>query len=263
MADTLLAYLVPKLTKQVENAATDALVFILSRSVACRDALDSLLRDDVFRPESIIYVKSQVTGDDGARPDLVGYDRCRAKRLLVESKFWAGLQEDQATRYLEQLEPIGPGVLMFVAPTTRMESLWAEIRRQMESGPGKVNLEEIENAGWIRKARIVGLEKRLMLVSWDQLLRVLSNAVASDAYLTSDIEQLRGLARHQDDEEFQPIHVEEFGLAMPRRIRDLNRLIDDVVQNRDWMISGNAASQKEGYGRYFKLKFQSVARRTP
>lgn len=42
--DTLLAHLVPRLTSQVENAATDALAFILNTSGACRSALNRLLR---------------------------------------------------------------------------------------------------------------------------------------------------------------------------------------------------------------------------
>ena len=46
MADdsTLTAYLVPRLTKQVENAATDALSYILNRSNGSMQALNDLLR---------------------------------------------------------------------------------------------------------------------------------------------------------------------------------------------------------------------------
>ena len=54
---TLLAYLVPKLTNQVEDTATDALAFILNRSATCRGALDRLLRDGDFNPEPIAQVK--------------------------------------------------------------------------------------------------------------------------------------------------------------------------------------------------------------
>ena len=59
--DTLLARLVPKLTSQVENAATDALAIILNASAACRGALDRLLRDADFHPEPAVRFESQVT----------------------------------------------------------------------------------------------------------------------------------------------------------------------------------------------------------
>ena len=47
---TLLAHLVPKLTSRVEDAATDALAFILNSSAACRGALDRLLQDGRLQP---------------------------------------------------------------------------------------------------------------------------------------------------------------------------------------------------------------------
>ena len=88
---TLLAHLVPRLTSQVEDAATDALAFILNKSEACRVALDRFIWDGDRGPEPITRVETQVTYEDGSRPDMVGYDQSGSKRLLVESKFWATL----------------------------------------------------------------------------------------------------------------------------------------------------------------------------
>ena len=253
---TLLAYLVPRLTGRVEDAATDALAFILNKSAACRAALDRLLREADFNPEPVARVETQVTYQDGSRPDMVGYGRSDAKRLVVESKFWASLQKDQASGYFRQLQEPGPGVLLFIAPDTRIETLWAEIRRQMENGEGSVQLQLVQTAERARRAKVLGTEKHLMLVSWDLLLSSL--AAADDAQVASDIQQLRGLARYQDEEAFQPIHPEEMSLALPRRIRGLNRLIDGVVArgvHEDWMNTTrlNATPQREGYGRYFRF----------
>ena len=50
-ATTLLAYLVPRLTNRVEDAATDSLAFILNKSAPCRRALDRLLQDGDFSPD--------------------------------------------------------------------------------------------------------------------------------------------------------------------------------------------------------------------
>lgn len=122
---TLLAHLAPRLTSQVEDAATDALAFILNNSEACRAVLDDLLRDGGFEPEPIERVETQVTYEDGSRPDMVGYDGTGGKRLLVESKFWASLLQGQASGYFGQWEEDGPGVLLFIAPNSRIETLWA------------------------------------------------------------------------------------------------------------------------------------------
>jgi hypothetical protein len=139
----------------------------------------------------------------------------------------------------------------------------------MESGDGRVQLELIEAPERARRAKIVGSDKRLMLVSWTQLLDSMATAVADDTRVASDIQQLRGLARHQDEEAFQPIHPEEFGLALPRRILGLNRLIDNVVDahgvSQGWMTTKGlrATPQKEGYGRYLRFTDVSSGRLIP
>lgn len=261
MADTLLAYLVPKLTSRVEDTATDALAFILNRSAACLGALDRLLRDRDFRMEPITAVRTQVTYEDGSRPDMAGYDRSGAKRLLVESKFWAGLLMGQADGYFGLLDEAGPGMLLFIAPDSRIDTLWAEIRRQMETSDNGIRLEIIETGDRTRRAAIAGSDKHLMLVSWTLLLDALAAAASGDAKVWSDILQLRGLAQREDQEAFLPIHPDELAPALPRRIRGLHRLINEVVDGRGvpqgWMsVEGfRATATSEGYGRYFRLTF--------
>ena len=259
---TLLAYLVPRLTSRGEDTATDALAFILNKSPACRDALSLLLREGEgdYPLETPTSFDTQVTYKDGSRPDMAGYDQRGGKRLLVEAKFWAALLEGQARGYFDQLEDEGPGVLLFIAPATRLEILWGEITRQMESGPDGVRLEVIATSNQIRRARVMGSEyqhKRLLLVSWPLLLDRMAAAVPPDSLVASDIRQLRGLAQREDDEAFQPINTAEFSPSVPRRLQWLIRLIDDVVDSRGrpegWMsVEGfRARGRRDGYGRYF------------
>ena len=60
--------------------------------------------------------------------------------MLVEAKFWAALTQHQPGTYLDRLLVGGvhagaPSVLLFVAPTKRLETLWAELcRRTVEGG---------------------------------------------------------------------------------------------------------------------------------
>ena len=42
--DTLLGYLVPRYAKVTENAATDALAYIMNRSAACMGTLNALVQ---------------------------------------------------------------------------------------------------------------------------------------------------------------------------------------------------------------------------
>ena len=77
---TLLAHLVPRLTCQVEDAATEALAFILNKSEACRRALGCFLQGEGLEPEAITRVATQIALADGSRPDVVGFrprSRCR------------------------------------------------------------------------------------------------------------------------------------------------------------------------------------------
>ena len=267
MADelTLLAHLVPRLTSRIEDTATEALAFILNKSSACSEALSQLLveGEGAFHLEALTRFETQVTYEDGSRPDMVGYDREGGKRLLVESKFWATLLEGQASGYFDQLEEAGPGVLLFIAPDTRLETLWGEIKRQMESGPDGVRLESIETSSQVRRAEVIGTDyrnKRLMLVSWSLLLDRLATAVQPDSLVAGDIRQLRGLAQRQDDEAFQPINTDELSPSLPRRLQWLNTLIDNVIDSRGrpegWMsVRGfRATPQRDGYGRYFRFR---------
>ena len=261
---SLLAYLVPRLTSRGEDTATDALAFILNKSEACRRALDNLLSEQGFDLEPITRFETQVTHEDGSRPDMVGYGSDGHKRLLVESKFWAALLEGQASGYFRQLEASGPGVLLFIAPGTRIETLWAEIRRRMETGEDPVQLESGATLERMRTAR-AGTDKLLILASWDLLLERLAAAVSADSQLASDIQQLSGFVEQQDLDAFQPIQREELSPALARRVRWINHLIDEVVAHgleKGWMSTEGlkATPQRAGYGRYLRFVDDSGVR---
>ena len=85
---------------------------------------------------------------------MVGYDEEGGKRLLVESKFWATLLEGQASGYFGQLEDAGPGVLLFIARATRLETLWGEITPQIVGEPDGLELKAVETPQQIHKARV-------------------------------------------------------------------------------------------------------------
>ena len=223
--DTLLAYLVPKLNRQVENAATDALGYILNKSTRCMEAMNNLLQASGLDVAPVVRVDTQVTYEDGSRPDMVGYDDGNMKRLLVEAKFWAPLLEGQASGYAQQFDHPGPAVLMFICPEVRTPTIWNEIRRQMER---ESSLEPVDSPTDVRRAKVLGTQRHLMLISWIRLLDSMS-ALAGDAGVESDIRQLRGLALRQATSAFLPLHADELGPESVRRMGGFWRVAEAAI----------------------------------
>lgn len=249
---SLLAHLVPRLTRGVEDAATDALAFILNRSEACRAALAEFVSDGDGELASLASAKTQVSPTGAERLDLVAWDSAGSRRLIIESKFWAPLLDGQASGYVQHLADDGPAVLLFVAPETRHETLWGKISGQFEAASG-MEFSEVRRLDRMQVADIANTSKRVALTTWRVLLDRLRSA---DETMADNILQLQGLADAQDESSFAPLRAEDFDTAIPRRILDFNRIVWSVI-NRGvecgWMsVRGlKAAPQYDGYLKYF------------
>lgn len=263
--DTLLAHLVPKLTPQVEDAATDALAYILNTSKRSRKALVDLVSDDAFRLDELDLCRTQVVRDDQSRLDLVGYDADGRACLVIESKFWAQLLDGQASSYIDFLTPPEQTLLLFVAPEVRHVKLWKEIDTQFRRDKPHARLTPVEHRAmkYVATVEYEDQRKRVAIVSWGDLLQQLE---AADPSMAPDIRQLQGLARAQDDVAFAPLHVEDLGATVPRRLLDFNRIVNDVVGARGvhdgWMTTEGlkAAPQSDGHLRYFRFVDQWTGR---
>ena len=60
--------------------------------ICCRLVVPRLVRVD--------RIRTQAAGEDGAKPDLAGWDQDDQLRVLIEAKFWAGLTAQQPVVYL-------------------------------------------------------------------------------------------------------------------------------------------------------------------
>ena len=126
------------------------------------------MRDGGAEVGPIEQVRTQVS-EGQTRPDLVGVDQHNKECLFIEAKFWAGLTEQQPTAYLDRLPP--HTALLFVAPASRIELLWAELRRLAGAdGPRPAS----ETAA-VRSVPTAGA-RHLMLTSWAHLLERLDGA---------------------------------------------------------------------------------------
>ncbi len=256
---TLLAQLAPMFGGQTENVAVEALGHILSGSPAARHALAGLLSAGGADLRRITDVRTQAAGEDGARPDLAAVDEDGSECVLIEAKFWAGLTGNQPVAYLQRLPGGQPSALLFVAPGTRLEPLWAELRRRVTESNAEIPLETEKTDDALRSAAAGG-ERRLILVSWTSLLdRMAAGASAAGDFRTeADIEQLRGLTVREDSEAFTPLRAEELGPDVPRRLMGLKRLVDQAT---DRLVRSGLANTEglrathtaTGYVRYLWL----------
>ena len=193
--ETLLGAVAKRHAYSLEDAATDALTFILSRRACARQALSEFLRDDAGQHFPIAKVDSWTATEHGAIPDLACFDEKDDVVAFIESKFWATLTDHQPVTYWRALPTDKPAALLFLAPHSRVESgsLWDELVDRLRQAD--VELDDADKTdGLVSAAAKDG--RRLMLTSWEVLLGLFSETAKKDddSQACFEISQLRGLA---------------------------------------------------------------------
>ena len=255
---SLLAHLAYKFSGQTETTATEALGYILSRSAAARNALRDTIRTGGVDIGPIARVQTEVEINKGARVDLIGFDAMDAERALIEVKFWAGLTENQPNTYLERLlQNTEPSALLFVAPESRMVTLWAELRRLANDGGFTLGLET--PAAGLHSAVINVGSHCLMLTSWRAMLDSMASraGVDGDSSAERGIIELNGLCEQEDSDAFLPLRTDELGPQFARRMPQFIKLTEDARQDK--RVSPFVtktfppASSLNSHGRYLTL----------
>ena len=235
-----------------EDAATEALCFIVSRSDSARDALAGFLG---LHGDSLpIASFSTQFLVDGAYPDMVCHDEHGNRVAFIESKFWATLTRHQPVTYWQELADDRPGVLLFLAPAARIartdrDSLWGKLLERLRRHGHELGPVDCREPGSLVTAPSRVGQRRLMLTSWDVLLDRLAQRTAKDADFKAcfEIAELRGLA-------FDAIKNDD-----PIRDANLKQLIADAVThleesgwaNTDGLRTGG--SEGVSYVRFFRL----------
>lgn len=236
--DTLLAYLVPTITSQVEVAATKSLAYILNKSRDSRTVVDELISADGFKVEPIVRLTAEETLSKGSRLDLVGYDARDKRRLLVEAKFWAPLDPGQITGYFKLLKEDGPGVLLFLVPDSRASHVWAQALSEMEAD-GR-NVEPLVDGDLHKTAKVEGTYKRIALITWNLLLERMEQRT-SERPVVADIRQLMGLTQDQEGSGFEPLTKDAAANDFAARDVHYRKMISDVVtigERQGWISTG-------------------------
>ncbi len=198
MVDHVLGYLARRFTVSEENLATEALTWLL-RDPAANRALCSLARQwgaDV--PDGLNFV-GQVGNPDTGRPDVVGTDGDHTERLLIEAKFAAGLTAQQPSGYLSRLGTTAPGMLLVVAPSTRLATLWSELLRATPELSTTAPSPSAPLAGAVL-AHSIDAKRVLALTSWRYLVTHVLEALKTtgNLALAQDGEQLLALTEVMD-----------------------------------------------------------------
>jgi hypothetical protein len=250
--DRILGHLAQRFAVSEENLATEALTWLLGRSAAARAALVGLARAiDVDVPDELIFI-GQVGSPETGRPDVVGRDASGRERLLIEAKFAAVLTDQQPIGYLKRLPLDVDGMLLVVAPTVRLATLWVELLRAVpELAPNAPAPSAVPTGGILRVK--AGAHTTLALVSWRNLVsRVLDALRAADeSLLARDAEQLLALTETMDSTAFAPLRPGDLGTRTARQIAQLH-LIIDAVRRRIAADSPIAESYgRSSHGRIF------------
>ena len=193
--DTLLSFVARRHTSDLEDVATNALFFILSRSDWARFALSGFLRDERW-PMPIAKTETWAAVAHGAEPDLACYDEEGEVVAFVEAKFWAGLTHHQPVTYWEELPDDRAAVLLFLAPDSRIDQgpLWGDLVDRLHKSGHELGPPD-RCKGLVTAPAKVG-QRRLMLASWHLLLdRMAQRAKENgDAQTCFEIAELQGLA---------------------------------------------------------------------
>ncbi|MCY4110846.1 MAG: hypothetical protein OXF96_02760 [Chloroflexi bacterium] len=192
---SLLSLIAQNDARGLEDAATDALRFVLSRSDSARLALSEFLADS-RGPLPIEKVQTWAGTTHGAVPDLACYDGNDNLVAFIESKFWAQLTHHQPVTYWRELPNCRRAVLLFLAPDYRIDEgwLWNELVNRLDDSGHELGPASTD-AGLTTAASKAG-QRRLMLTSWKSLLgRIAQTAKADgDAQACFEISELQGLA---------------------------------------------------------------------
>ena len=211
-----------------EDAATEALCFIVSRSDSARAALAKFLGFD-GDPLPIASFSTQLLVH-GAFPDMACLDEDGNRVAFIESKFWASLTKRQPVDYWRQLPDNRTAALLFLAPAARIartgrDSLWGELLARLRCNGHDLDPVDCQEPGSFVTAPSKDGQRRLMLTSWDVLLERLAQRAEKDADTQAGFEvaELRGLA-HDAIKNDDPVRDENLRLLITDAVKHLKEL---------------------------------------
>lgn len=235
MTDSLLAHLAGMFaTQRYEDLASEALVYLLNRAPALRQAVDAIL-STTSKPVEIASAHGQIVdSDSAARPDIELHDTTGTIVALIEAKFDAGLTINQPATYLQ----MDAGTVLFVIPGRRIESLWPELCRRAAT-VGSVTAHETHDIDSLRSAAVDGAAT-LAIISWAELgQRLRTAAVRHAPDVVGEVDQFVSVCARFEADVFVPFTSEELTSDWGRRLLHFHDLTQAIVarvqEEHDWV----------------------------
>ncbi|MEN6622336.1 MAG: hypothetical protein ABFD50_12380 [Smithella sp.] len=259
MNETLFGHLVTRFSNSPENMATESLVFIFRHSKVAQSSFCKYLSTlTTALPEKILFETQNHSDEDSSIPDLVGKDSSGQAVVFGEAKFWAGLTDNQPVTYLQRLKNKQGGILFFLSPARRFNTLWPELVRRCNNAGLTTEIQE-ENSG--STVATVDRNQYMVLLSWSAALDTIrqSMEVENERDMLGNLNQLQGLCDQMDTDAFLPVQSEELTSTVPTRLLQYCDIVDEVIAGlaSRHIISLErlrATPVREGYKRYFYFK---------
>jgi len=230
---TILSDIVFRHCAKPEDAASDALVYLLSSNNTIREEFQKFVQERAnLSIPPIVNFETRIQFGSGACPDIVGKTVIGQAALLIESKFWAGLTENQPIQYLLDLKESrgeqDSAILLFLVPERASPMYSDEIYSRLKKAP-------------FPSTRIVThqpfhchIDERLSLIvmSWQEVTSFIRNSANSfkEVKIADDTEQLQGLVDQIDsDQAFLPLKAIDLGAEHGRRWNEFNRIQWDLL----------------------------------
>lgn len=255
---SFLTHLAASLGARPEILAAESLAWMLTGMPAARAALADVCAIAAPKmPSDLRFRVEQRAGAD-AGALLVGQDGDAATRIIVEPRFWSALPSDEPARSIERLARDRASALLVLAPASRFTPLWAELRRRCRAADLPLHADRAlgEPVRWTR----FGPHRTLILASWMGLLATVRARLdaAGEQQIATEVAQLAALCEQQDGDAFLPLAADELSTVSPRRLTQLYRLLDDLVQACEQRSLGVAegrltVEERGGYAHRLRL----------
>lgn len=257
---TLLSHLYSKIEGSPEDLATESLLYIVNSLIISKEIFVSYIYNltNKVEPQDEIYFKTQQSGTNLTRPDIEGVNKNQEEIIIIESKFWAGLTENQPIAYLKRLKEsnyLDDKILLFICPEKRLTSLWSELKRKCDNEFGALNGKNSENY-YLHVAD----KLTITLTSWRKIINIIRQELVANNLVTliSDINQLDGLCSRMDEEAFLPLKEKDVGIDIAKRIYGYIQLIDKFTDKLKMELDSstdglNRTSFYGGYKQYMMI----------
>jgi len=230
MKESLLSHIAGKFVTDYENVANSSIAYMLNKYPSVITALKNITEIDHI---PLNYICELSTEENG-RPDVVGFDEHGNKKIIIEGKFWANLTDNQPNNYLKELDK--NGILLFLAPVPRLESLHIDIERRLGCKDG-----------------------RIIVNSWREFIKSIEieNKKSYNEYLDSDLFQFKELCHKMDHEGLPPISWSDLDPMNGRVSYQFADLLDECNASiRNWGKTYfgklKTTHSKDSYGFYFE-----------